>query len=396
MTVKHLKGVARRLIWTSLSPMRFVLWGHRKVSAPRRILLLNAAHLGDVVVSTGILPVLRSAFPNAEIGYVAGSWAMPVLKDHPLIQHIHCIDSPSQNRSRASKKEKRMRYRAQRTQVMREIKKLDYDWAIALNRWTPYFLDLAFQCRIPVRAAFRRHLLSLLATHVAPSCDEKSFYTEGACQEALLRALEVDETALCKRHSMLPPSKVKARQEIEKLLEERQNGSSEFYLFHIGSSGRAKEMPVAFWRAVAGQLAGSATLVFTGRGEREKQMIDETIGAMPRAINAADRLSWDGLVAAVRGASAVFSVDTVTCHVAAAVDTPLIAIYAGIGGVGRWRPESARACIWTNHVDCSPCGRVDGCAEMNCMKRIRPEDLVMSLSWVQKLPANNVQAKRVQ
>src|ERR1700757_1328965 len=59
---------------------------------PKRILVLNGAHIGDIVISTSILPILRSAYPNAQIGFVTGSWSQMVLKDHPDVYFIHCVD----------------------------------------------------------------------------------------------------------------------------------------------------------------------------------------------------------------------------------------------------------------------------------------------------------------
>lgn len=350
---------------------------------PRRILILNGTHLGDVIISTGILSVLHAAFPDVEIGYVAGSWSMPVLKGHPMIAHLHCIDVPIRNRSQQSDKEKKERYDRQRAQATQEIREIGYDWAIALNAWTPDFLDIAWRCGIPVRAAYRRHLLSLLATHLADSPETQYLRAEGACQEDLLRALGINESALQKRHAYLAPSSMEAKQELSDLFSSAQLDGSQYFIVHMGAGAEAKELPAKFWRDVVEELVGDAPVVFTGRGEREAGKIESLTGNMPRCINAADRLSWGGLVETVRNAKAVFSVDTSICHVAAAVDTPLIAIYAGMGGVGHWRPEGNSVCIWTNHVPCSPCARPDGCSEMKCLAGIRPSNLTESLEWIE-------------
>ena len=42
---------------------------------PRKILLANLAHLGDVVVSTAMLADCKELWPQAEIGMLIGSWA---------------------------------------------------------------------------------------------------------------------------------------------------------------------------------------------------------------------------------------------------------------------------------------------------------------------------------
>ena len=69
--------------------------------APRRILLANGAHLGDVLLSTAVLPAIKTAFPDAEIGFLIGSWSREVLADHPLVARLHFVDHWKLNRSGA-------------------------------------------------------------------------------------------------------------------------------------------------------------------------------------------------------------------------------------------------------------------------------------------------------
>ena len=57
----------------------------KDMKPPRRILLLNGTHIGDIIISTSILPILRSAYTSAEIGFMVGSWSSMVLKNHPEI-----------------------------------------------------------------------------------------------------------------------------------------------------------------------------------------------------------------------------------------------------------------------------------------------------------------------
>jgi len=53
---------------------------------PRRILVANTAHLGDLVLATSVLPALKSAHPEAEIGFLCGGWNQPLAEGHPLVR----------------------------------------------------------------------------------------------------------------------------------------------------------------------------------------------------------------------------------------------------------------------------------------------------------------------
>ena len=77
---------------------------------PRRILVANTAHLGDLVLATSVLPALKSAHPEAEIGFLCGGWNQPLAEGHPLVASVHSIDHWLQNRGGESLVRKLVRY----------------------------------------------------------------------------------------------------------------------------------------------------------------------------------------------------------------------------------------------------------------------------------------------
>src|SRR5262249_44472280 len=66
---------------------------------PRRLLLANGAHLGDVLLSLAVLPVLHRAFPRARFGFLCGSWARCVPDRHALVSWVHVVDHWKLNRA---------------------------------------------------------------------------------------------------------------------------------------------------------------------------------------------------------------------------------------------------------------------------------------------------------
>src|SRR5580704_13375081 len=79
-------------------------------SEPRRILVANTAHLGDVVNATAVISALRSRYPQAEIGFLTSSWGRPIVENNPEIKYVHTIDHFLLNRSRLSKWSKFMQH----------------------------------------------------------------------------------------------------------------------------------------------------------------------------------------------------------------------------------------------------------------------------------------------
>lgn len=343
---------------------------------PRRILLLNAAHLGDIVISTGMIPVLKSAFPDVKIGFAVGSWSANILNGHPDMTWVHKVDHWRANRSNSNMAGKFAQSWRTHRQVLSELRAIKYDWAICLHPFHPDLLPLAWRAGIPVRAAFSSAPCSPLATCSIPYTGYDRFITQGACQAELLRALGIEERHLRRRKSSLPPSNEAALEEIRALFSGVRSGLPKYCVIHMGAGATAKELSVEFWREMTESLSRRGIVVFTGAGEREARNVSRVMEGFKNCVNACSKLSWPGFVAVLRHATEVYSVDTGAAHAAAAVGVPVQVVSTGIGGPSIWRPEGPAVTVWTNYVPCSPCFRRNGCSEMTCLKGIVSADLL--------------------
>lgn len=345
-----------------------------KDKKPRRLLFLHPGHIGDVVLSTAVIPVVRDSFPDAEIGFAVGSWSAMVVDKHPEIIHVHIIDHWRLNRASIGFIAKMLRFIKTRRKAIQEIISLGYDTAISLYNFDPNLLDVAWAAHIPTRIAFEGRFFSALATRVVPSSDSW-FLHQSERQALVLEALPISNGSRVKLHATLAADTPEARDEVDALFDGKDAATIRYRIVHIGAGAPMKEMPVAFWRAVVRRLSSECTVLFTGRGERESRLIVKIMEGLPNCINACDRLSWDGLVAAIRSAEVLYGVDSTAGHVAAAVGTRSIMAYHGAFGVARWRPAGDKTIVFTNHLECAPCLLPNGCSDMRC-KEIDPDDLV--------------------
>jgi ADP-heptose:LPS heptosyltransferase len=347
----------------------------RAVRNPRRILLINGLHIGDAVVATSVIPVLRNAYPCAEIGFVVGSWARMVIENHPDISYVHSVDHWMPNRQGISFLAKLRRYLKSRRVALKEIEELGYDVSISLSPQFPDFLDLCWTAKIPVRIGFSRSIFASLASDLVDA-PEDPFTHQGARMAETLRAMPIDPASLALRHSTLPPSSPSALLEVSSLFSVSNLNDVQYRIIHMGSGSQLREMPLEFWRGLAGRLSPNCKLLFTGRGSRERENIATVVRGLPNCTSACDRLSWEGFVAAVRNAEVLYGVESMAGHVASAVGTRCVVVYGGTAGVARWRPEGSRSTVFTNHVPCAPCSLPEGCKEMTCMRMVSPDDLV--------------------
>ena len=55
---------------------------------PIRILIARPDQIGDVIISTALLPTLRQNFPQARIDFLCGSWAAEIIRFNPYIDNV--------------------------------------------------------------------------------------------------------------------------------------------------------------------------------------------------------------------------------------------------------------------------------------------------------------------
>ncbi len=336
------------------------------IAPPKSILLANGAHIGDVVISTSLLPILKHAFPGIKVGFLMGSWSKMVLENHPLVDRVHVIDHWFASRESKPMCYKILNYLQQRRDVIHEIKKEHYDVAVDLRLWFPDLTGVLYEAKIPYRIGYDRLGSAPLLTHVLNFRPGRKH--EAIWQAELLRFLPIAEESYAFQRQSLPPGDVKCKAEVKALL----GGDSKRYrILHVGSSQQNREWPKANWQALTQRiLQENCLLVFTGKGQYEKHLILEIIDGVPNCLDVCNKLSWDGLVELVKGAELVYCVETSVGHIAAAVGTPGVALYGGTVDPSHWKPYSDQCVLAYAPLACSPCFRKKGCKTMDCLREL--------------------------
>lgn len=329
----------------------------------RAVLVANAGHLGDLVFTTAVVTALKRSFPNAQIGILAGSWAEPIFAGNPVIARLHVLNHWGSDRSSLPRWRKVMRYVRERVKVVKDLRRYRYDVAIDVRMWFPNFIPVLRSADIPVRVGFDRVGFGPFLSHVGMAT--LGGVHEVDAQVSLVGLLT--EKILNEGGAVmtLPRGDGSGQIQVRTLLGESVN---EYRILHMGSSSPTRAWPLERWRALAHLLVQSGhVLVFTGVGQQEQMNIETVTQGMNNCVNACDRLAWSGLVELVRGAELVYSTETSVGHVAAAVGTPVVAVYGGTAEPTRWKPYGPMCTIVTHQPPCFPCIRQTGCREMACL-----------------------------
>ena len=135
----------------------------------------------------------------------------------------------------------------------------------------------------------------------------------------------------------------------------------------------------ARWAAVARNLEAiaGARIVLSG-GPTDHQQLDAIRGDHARWLNLAGELSIPQLAVLLARAALLLTVDSGPMHLAAALDTPLVAL-CGPTDLRRWRPSAraGRHALISRAAPCAPCNaRVCPLGHHRCMQDIGVSEVV--------------------
>lgn len=339
------------------------------VRHPRRLLICVGGHLGDAVVATSVLPVLRSSYGEVEIGVLAPSWSLRVFDGHPQIRWRHALDHWKTNRF-ASAAGRWIAYRRSTQRAVAELRDVGYDTAVDLYPFFPNAAGTLSAAAIPTRIGYTSGGGGPLYTHALDWRDTARHTAEQ--HAALLHAFLPDLRPYTPRYD-LPPLDAATEERGRAITRSLGIAGAPYVVLHPGAGDSRKQWPAPRWRALVDRLrehGSGVRFVFTGAGEAESKLIEEIRDGDDALITACGRTAWDELRYLLANSSLVIGADSAAVHLAAAHDVPCVAIMAAMSDPAHWRPLGTRASVVTSPVPCAPCFRSRGCTDMRCVRGV--------------------------
>ena len=332
----------------------------------RKILLIRTDRIGDVVLTTPAISILRKQYPQAEIYFLTRAYTAPLLKHYEFLDKIMIYDPLEKHRGLAG-----------HIKFARELKTKNIDLAFLFHpqaglafalkwagithrvgsgyRWYSIFLNhRVFEHR---KHGLRHELeynLSLIKTfvNVNPKPDEIQFsfrYDENLkkLQNNALNALQIN---------------------------------SNYAIVHPGSGGSAPRLSSEMFGRIVKYISENSDLkiILSGSGN-EKYLLDEIeqlCGNIP-VIKTAGKWNLETYMAVIAGCRLFISNSTGPLHIARAYNIPLVAFYCPAIPCSprRWGPYNQLDSVLIPSVkpckDCKP----EKCPYGNCLDKISWEDI---------------------
>ena len=329
-------------------------------SRVRRVLVTKLRHHGDVLLASPVFSVLRRALPDAEVDALVYRETACMLEGHPAIARIHAID-------RDWKRSGAWRQLRAETGLLRALRSRRFDLIVHLTEhprgaWLARLLRARYAV---ARELPRAHWLWRASfTHYYRLPRARPRHTV-ECNLDALRRLGLQPVA-DERGLVLVPGEHDAARARELMLEHGLE-RSRFLVLHPGSRWLFKSWtPERYAELIEALARDGWRIALTGAPEaRERELVRATVAGLSSAARAsvadlAGALTLRQLAALIGEARAFVGVDSAPMHIAAAMHTPVVALFGPSGDVewGPWRvPHRIVASV--DHP-CRPCG-IDGC-----------------------------------
>jgi len=307
----------------------------------RKILVREVNWVGDAVLTLPAIAALNRRFPRAEIAVLAKPWAAGLFAGQSAVDRVVLYQAEGSHRGLRG-----------RWALARELARERFDLAVLF----PNSLDaviVPWLARIPRRVGYRTDGRGLLLTQVVARSGRSAERHQVFRYLDLARSLGADGETIPRL-----AVGVEAGREADRLLQDLGVETGEACIaVNPGSVyGSAKRWPAGRFAAVADALAEThqARVLLIG-STRERDVLEAMAGRMCRPpIRLGGRTDLATLAAVLKRARLLLSNDTGAMHVAAAVGTPVLAVFGptDADATGPLGPDSR---VVREPVPCSPC-----------------------------------------
>lgn len=336
-----------------------------------KLLCVRLDSLGDVLMCTPALRALRESVLGRTITLLTSPGAAALQPFIPEIDDVIAYEAPWMNAGRAHNSQVDLAFAA-------ALVKRGFDGAVIFTSYSQSPLPAALLCHladIPLRLAHCRENPYRLLTHWLPDPEP-----DRVIRHEVRRQLDLAAHVGCKPSSTRMSFSVRAADgdTVSSRLHALGIGERQPWIaLHPGASAASHRYPPAHWMEVIRQLDArvGCPMVLTGSAD-EQTLVDEIRGGCGVPVHSlASQLGLGELGAALQLATVVVSNNTGPAHIAAAVGTPLVNLYAMTNP--QHTPWQVRNRLLYHDVPCRFCMKsVCPQGHNECLEKIAPERVV--------------------
>jgi len=298
-----------------------------------KILIIQTASIGDVILTTPVIEKLHWFYPEASLDLLVKTGMESLFRNHPF---LHKVIPWNKNHGK---------YR-DFFRIFAGIRKEKYDVVITVQRFALTGFLAAFS-GAKIRIGFSKNPFSIFFTTAIPHVYRSGMHE---VERNLMLTAALTDTTLVKPR-LYPSTTDNARTAVYK--------SGDYYTISPASLWFTKQYPVEKWVEFIGYIPNQCKICFLGSPD-DTGLCEEIIrrSGHPGCVDLAGKLSFLESASLMKDARMNFTNDSAPMHLASAINAPVTVIYCSTVprfGFGPMSDDS-RIVEITGELYCRPCG----------------------------------------
>ena len=330
-----------------------------------RLLVVRPDNLGDVLLTGPALAALRSAAPHAELDLLASPAGAAAAQLLPEVDETVV--------ARVSWQLIAVTAEPPDTDLVFRIAARQYAAAVVLTSFSqsPWPAGYALQrAGVPLRAGMSKEFGGTALTHWVPAADDGLHQADRALR--LLDGLGVPTAHVPPTlHAAVPgASRERAAAAVQGA---GLDAAAPYAVVLPGASCPSRRWPAERFRAAAALLAAEGLPVVVTGPAAERDLVADVAARTPGVVALAGAFDVPDLAALLAGAAVAVTNNSGGMHLADAVGTPVVVLFAGTEDEGQYRPRSVPSAVLRVPTACSPCRQFHCPFDLECLA-IAPAD----------------------
>ncbi len=299
-----------------------------------KILIIQTAFIGDVILATPVIEKLVQHFPDAQIDFLLRKGNQSLLDNHPHINHVYIFDK------------KNGKYK-NLFQIVKTIRSVSYDRVINLQRFFSSGL-ITVLSKGKIKSGFDKNPLSFLYHKKTKHKISKTATDDHEVKRnlSLIKSFTDDK--------FIGPKLYPSNKNFEKIKTEES-----YITIAPASIWFTKQLPAERWIALINSLADQHLVYLLG-GKADIPLCEsiKTKAKTTRIEIKAGHLSFLESAALMKNARMNYVNDSAPLHLASAMNAPVTAFFCSTVPQFGFGPLSKQSFILETHhqLNCRPCG----------------------------------------
>lgn len=287
------------------------------------ILCIRQDNLGDVLMTTPAFKALKKTFPGAKLTLLASEMGAPIAKFIPEVDETIVFTPPWV-------KSEKEHVNLNLLNIVARIKKAQFDLAVIFTNFSQNplpFVLIPYLAGVPRRLSYCRENPYQLLTDWYPDSEPFSKVIHGVKRQLKLVEAIGAKTRNTSLSLQVPEAAV--GQVLKKLEQAGVNINKPWVIVHPGAGEQKRRFPTDLFaesiKIIATKL--KKQIVITGI-EKESRLADIILQQCPFVYSLVGKLDLAEMIGLISISPLLLSNNTGPAHIAAAVNTPVVVLYA--------------------------------------------------------------------